>query len=280
MWKVSHQITSAESLSLTLDWMILQHLVNENVRLHLNAIMCIYQVWVTGTNTTLGWALRKLQTTEQSSALTGQPGCRDGMSATPEDETSWRRWSGRGSSPPGSDTHHTPCQTDKTVWPPGGWGTTGHNVVTDIRGFTSMCNFFPGVQTWVYLVHLSPEAMFEVFLCLSQSLVVLECIQMSQHAHDTRETVYLTDIEKLKRLHLKAKAGINQHQNLETKGSKAFLSFYSFYNFQSEVTNVLLIFNNFFELLFYKLGVQVYVGLSPTHKGLWTWLLTRAPNPP
>lgn len=143
-----------------------------------------------------------------------------------------------------------------------------------------MCNFFPGVQTWVYLVHLSPEAMFEVFLCLSQSLVVLECIQMSQHAHDTRETVYLTDIEKLKRLHLKAKAAINQHQNLETKGSKAFLSFYSFYNFQSEVTNVLLIFNNFFELLFYKLGVQVYVGLSPTHKGLWTWLLTRAPNPP
>lgn len=72
---------------------------------------------------------------------------------------------------------------------------------------------------------------------------------MSQHAHDTRETVYLTDIEKLKRLHLKAKAGINQHQNLETKGSNAFLSFYSFYNltghvhFQSEDTgmNVLLV---------------------------------------
>lgn len=79
---------------------------------------------------------------------------------------------------------------------------------------------------WVYLVHLSPEAMFQVFLCLSQSLVVLECIQMSQHTHDTRETVYLTDIEKLKCLHLKAKAGINQHQNLETKGSNAFLLFY------------------------------------------------------
>lgn len=88
-----------------------------------------------------------------------------------------------------------------------------------------MCNFFPGVQTWVYLVHLSPEAMFEVFLCLSQSLVVLECIQMSQHAHDTRETVYLTDIEKLKRLHLKAKAGINQHQNLETKHFYRFIHF-------------------------------------------------------
>lgn len=86
------------------------------------------------------------------------------------------------------------------------------------------------VQMWVYLVHLSPEAMFEVFLCLSQSLVVLECIQMSQHTHDTRETVDLTDIEELKCLHLKAKAGINQHQNLETKGSKAFLSFHSFYN--------------------------------------------------
>ena len=37
---------------------------------------------------------------------------------------------------------------------------------------------------------------------------------MSQHTHDTREAVYLTDVEKLKSLHLKAKAGINQHQNL------------------------------------------------------------------
>lgn len=68
-----------------------------------------------------------------------------------------------------------------------------------------------------YLVDLSPEAMFQVFLGLPQCLVVLEWIQVSQYTHDTREAVYLTDVEKLKGLHLKAKAGINQHQNLEGK---------------------------------------------------------------
>lgn len=42
---------------------------------------------------------------------------------------------------------------------------------------------------------------------------------MSQHTHDTREAVHLTDVKKLKSLHLEAKAGIDQHQNLEEKNT-------------------------------------------------------------
>lgn len=64
--------------------------------------------------------------------------------------------------------------------------------------------------------------MFEVLLGLPQRLVVLECIQVSQHAHDTREAVHLTDVEKLKSLHLKSKTGIDQHQNLEGRTQSVF----------------------------------------------------------
>lgn len=57
--------------------------------------------------------------------------------------------------------------------------------------------------------------MFEDLLGLPQRLVVLERVQVSQHAHDAREAVHLTDVEELERLHLEAEAGIDQHQNLE-----------------------------------------------------------------
>lgn len=64
------------------------------------------------------------------------------------------------------------------------------------------------MTTW-YLVDLGPEAMFEVFLCLPQRLVVLERIQVSEHTHDTREAMDLADVQELKRLHFKAKTGID-----------------------------------------------------------------------
>ena len=66
--------------------------------------------------------------------------------------------------------------------------------------------------------------MFEVLLGLPQRLVVLERVQVSQHAHDTREAVDLTDVEELKSLHLEAEAGVNQHQNLRGKKKHVFNS--------------------------------------------------------
>lgn len=71
-----------------------------------------------------------------------------------------------------------------------------------------------GLSGRAYLIHLGPEAVLEVFLGLPQHLVVLEGVQVSEHAHDAREAVHLADVEELKRLHLEAEAGVDQHQNL------------------------------------------------------------------
>lgn len=68
-----------------------------------------------------------------------------------------------------------------------------------------------------HLVDLSPEPVFEAFLGLVKGLAVLEGVKMRQHAHDAGEAVHLADVEELEGLHLKAKAGINEHQHLEKK---------------------------------------------------------------
>lgn len=65
-----------------------------------------------------------------------------------------------------------------------------------------------------YLVHFSPEAMFEAFFGLIECLRVFEGVQMCKHTHDSRKTMDLTDVEELKGLHLKAKTSIYQHQDL------------------------------------------------------------------
>ncbi len=95
-------------------------------------------------------------------------------------------------------------------------GKTVFNRTVTLSKCTSFCFWaemaFLSVKMWfccVHLVHLCPEAMFEVLLGLPQCLVVPEWIQVSQHTHDSREAVYLADVEELKSLHLKAKAGIN-----------------------------------------------------------------------
>lgn len=137
--------------------------------------------------------------------LTGQPVHKDERSATPEDETSWQRWSGRGSSLPESDILHTPSPTSRTAWLPAGSHTTS------THGGTRLCKK-PSAgkdRCWIYLVNFCPKPVFELLLGLPQSFVGLEWIQVSQHTHDPRETVHLTNVEELKRLHLKAKAGIN-----------------------------------------------------------------------
>lgn len=66
----------------------------------------------------------------------------------------------------------------------------------------------------LYLVDFSPESVFETFFGFIERLRVLEGVQMCEHPHDPRETVDLTDVEELKRLHFKTKTSIYQHQNL------------------------------------------------------------------
>lgn len=53
--------------------------------------------------------------------------------------------------------------------------------------------------------------MFEDFLGLPQCFVVLKWIEVRQNTHDSGKAMDLANVEELKRFHLKAKAGINQH---------------------------------------------------------------------
>lgn len=56
--------------------------------------------------------------------------------------------------------------------------------------------------------------MLEPLLGLAKGLVIAKRVQVGEHAHDAREAVHLADVEELKGLHLKAEAGINEHQHL------------------------------------------------------------------
>ena len=50
---------------------------------------------------------------------------------------------------------------------------------------------------------------------------------MCQHTHDLGEAVNLADVEELKRLHLKAKACVDQQQDLKHKQTSIILQCYT-----------------------------------------------------
>lgn len=82
-------------------------------------------------------------------SLTGPPAHRGERSATPEDGTSWLRWSGRGSSPPESDIHRTPSQTGRTAWPPDRFK---HNIIHITHKLWFHCTSFciwSAVKMWL-----------------------------------------------------------------------------------------------------------------------------------
>ncbi len=49
-----------------------------------------------------------------------------------------------------------------------------------------------------FLVDFSPEPLLEVLLGPLERLVVLECVQVGEHAHDPGEAVHLTTTHKHK----------------------------------------------------------------------------------
>ena len=66
-----------------------------------------------------------------------------------------------------------------------------------------------------YLIDFCPESLLQLLLCLPQSLCAVEHVKVGEDAHHLGESVRLEDVEKLERLHLKTKAGINQKKNLK-----------------------------------------------------------------
>lgn len=71
-----------------------------------------------------------------------------------------------------------------------------------------------GNEAAIHLIYFSPESMLQLLPCLSQLLGILEHVQMGEYTHDLRKSMHLTDVQELKDLHLKTKAGINQQQCL------------------------------------------------------------------
>ena len=65
-----------------------------------------------------------------------------------------------------------------------------------------------------YLINFRPEPMFESFFSFAQLFTVFEHVQMGEDAHDFRESMNLTNVQKLKRLHLKPKTGVYEQQHL------------------------------------------------------------------
>jgi hypothetical protein len=51
---------------------------------------------------------------------------------------------------------------------------------------------------WQFLIDFSPEPLLEVLLGPLERLVVLECVQVGEHAHDPGEAVHLTTTHKRK----------------------------------------------------------------------------------
>ena len=64
------------------------------------------------------------------------------------------------------------------------------------------------------VVNLGPKAALQLFLGLAKLLGCLEPVQVRQNAHDLGETVRLQHVEKLERLHFKAKAAVDHEQDL------------------------------------------------------------------
>ena len=59
------------------------------------------------------------------------------------------------------------------------------------------------------LVNLCPKSLLQILLGPLESFGILEGVKVSKDTHNTREPMDLTDVQKLKDLHLKAKAGVN-----------------------------------------------------------------------
>ena len=74
--------------------------------------------------------------------------------------------------------------------------------------FTTLCILI--LIFFSHLVYVCPEAMFQTFLGLLELLVLLEMIQMGKHTHNVGFAVGFGDVQKLKDLHFKPKACVNQ----------------------------------------------------------------------
>lgn len=64
------------------------------------------------------------------------------------------------------------------------------------------------------VVNFGPKAALQLLLRLAKLLGCLEPVQVRQNAHNLGETVRLQHVEKLERLHFKAKAAIDHEQDL------------------------------------------------------------------
>mmetsp|Transcript_45142 Transcript_45142/g.130690 ORF Transcript_45142/g.130690 Transcript_45142/m.130690 type:complete len:662 (-) Transcript_45142:545-2530(-) len=63
------------------------------------------------------------------------------------------------------------------------------------------------------LVHLGPEAVLQRLLGLPQLLVVLEDIQVGEHADDAGEAVHLEDVDELEGFELETEGGIDEEED-------------------------------------------------------------------
>ena len=75
---------------------------------------------------------------------------------------------------------------------------------------TMMSNIQPLCMWTTHLVYFCSKALLELLLGFLQGLVLLHHIQMGQNAHHTWKSMNLQNVQKLKCLHFKAKAGIYQ----------------------------------------------------------------------
>ena len=66
----------------------------------------------------------------------------------------------------------------------------------------------------MYLIYLCPEPLLQPLLGLAKCLLRVEHVQVSQNTHHLGEAVDLQDVEELKCLHLKSKAGVHHKQHL------------------------------------------------------------------
>lgn len=69
------------------------------------------------------------------------------------------------------------------------------------------------VEKFGALVDFCPKALLEFLFPFAELLVFLELVQVSEHAHDFWEAVYLEDIEKLECLHFKPKRSVNEEED-------------------------------------------------------------------
>ena len=70
-----------------------------------------------------------------------------------------------------------------------------------------------GVQDefWSHLIHFRPEALFQLILSFVHFLIdLLLQIHVCQHAHDSRQSVHLSDVQEFERFHFETEFHIDQ----------------------------------------------------------------------